>query len=70
MIPDTLKKEVLLAKLRLRIDTSAGIHNLASWKLCTTLRFNQALFSAENPDLFEKYKQASVSRFLKYHRFL
>jgi hypothetical protein len=65
-----LKKEVLLAKLRLRIDTSAGIQDLASWKLRTTLRFNQDLFRTENPDLFEKYKQATISRHLKYHRFL
>ena len=65
-----LKKEVLLAKLRLRIDISAGIQDLASWKLRTTLLFNQDLFRTENPDLFEKYKQASISRHLKYHRFL
>jgi hypothetical protein len=65
-----LKKDLLLAKLRLRIGTSAGIKNLASWNLRTTSRFNQSLFSAENPDLFEKYKQASISRHLKWHRFL
>lgn len=65
-----LKKEILLAKLRLRIGASAGIQNLASWNVRTTLRFNQSLFGEENPDLLEKYKQASVSRHLKYHRFL
>jgi len=65
-----LKKELLLAKLRLRIGASAGIQNLASWNLRTTMRFNQSLFSAENPDLFEQYKEANVSRHLKYHRFL
>ena len=65
-----LKKEILLAKLRLRIGASAGIQNLASWNLRTTMSFNQSLFSTENPDLFEKYKQANVSRHLKYHRFL
>lgn len=65
-----LKKDLLLAKLRLRIGASAGIKNLASWNLRTTSRFNQSLFSTENPDLFEKYKQASISRQLKWHRFL
>jgi hypothetical protein len=65
-----LKKEILLARLSLRIGTSAGIQNLASWNVRTTLRFNQSLFGKENPDLLKKYKQASVSRHLKYHRFL
>jgi hypothetical protein len=65
-----LEKEILRAKLQLRIDTSDGIENLASWKIRSTMRFNQSLFEADHADLFEKYKQTSVTRALKYHRFL
>lgn len=65
-----LEREILRTKLQLRIGSSDGIENLASWKLRTTMRFNQTLFETENAELFEKYKQASVTRTLKYHRFL
>jgi hypothetical protein len=65
-----LEKEILRAKLQLRVDTSIGIENLASWKIRATMRFNQRLFEADHADLFEKYKQKSVTRTLKYHRFL
>lgn len=65
-----LEKNILLVKLQLRIGSSDGIENLASWKIRETIRFNQSLFKEEQMELFEKYKQTSVTRALKYHRFL
>jgi len=66
----TIKREILLSKLRLRIGTSSGIENLATWKIQTTSRFNQTLFKQENNELFKSYLKTSMSRVLKYHRFL
>ena len=66
----TIKREILLSKLRLRIGTSSGIENLATWKLQKTSRFNQTLFKQENNELFKSYLKTSMSRVLKYHRFL
>jgi hypothetical protein len=66
----TIKREILLSKLRLRIGTSSGIENLATWKIQITSRFNQTLFKQENNELFKSYLKTSMSRVLKYHRFL
>lgn len=66
----TIKREILLSKLRLRIGTSSGIENLATWKLQKNSRFNQTLFKQENNELFKSYLKTSMSRVLKYHRFL
>lgn len=57
--------EVLKAQLMVAIGDNAGIAGIASWKWEERLKFNQQLFKREEPELFEKYKRPSGTRYFR-----
>lgn len=65
-----LKRDVLEAKLKMRVGESSGIRNMATWVNQVRNSFDSTRFREENPDVYERYQRASCSRVFKYRRYL
>ena len=62
------RQAYLIAGIKITMGTASELRGIATWDNVVSNRFNSAVFKAENPDLYEKYREPSVSRVFKLEK--
>jgi hypothetical protein len=62
-----LEQKILLlqSQLQIAIGQNLGLKGIARWQWQEALRFNIRLFKEERPELYEKYKRISATRYFR-----
>ena len=62
------RQAYLIASIKITMGTASELRGIATFDNVVSNRFNSALFKAENPDLYDKYRSPSVSRVFKLEK--